>query len=88
VTTQGDRLAKLREVIELLDVDVIGSQEIADRAALQLLFPPTTWHILIDDDSGDLQDVAIVVRRPFSVRGFDASLDADDDHFLFPGTGQ
>ena len=40
VSSQGDRLAKLREVITRLDARIIGLQEIDNRAALQLLFPP------------------------------------------------
>ena len=86
ITAQGDRLSKLQEVITLLDADVIGLQEIADRAALERVFPPSDWTILIDDDSGDDQDVAIVVRKPFTLLGVDPSLDADDANFLFPGS--
>jgi endonuclease/exonuclease/phosphatase family metal-dependent hydrolase len=86
VQTQGDRLQKLRQVIDLLDADVIGLQEIDDRAALNLVFPPADWQVIIDDDSGVNQDVAIAVRRPFALSGFDATLDADDEHFLFPGS--
>lgn len=85
VTGQGDRRAKLQELINHLEADVIGLQEINDRAALNLIFPPTDWHIVIDDDSGSAQDVAIVVRKPLRVLGFSADLDADDEHFLFPG---
>jgi endonuclease/exonuclease/phosphatase family metal-dependent hydrolase len=84
VQTQGDRLQKLRDVISLLDADVIGLQEIDNRAALELLFPPADWQIIIDDDSAENQDVAIVVRRPLAVVGFETNLDADDQHFLFP----
>ena len=40
VVNQGDRLNKLREVMALLDAHVIGLQEIADRAALERVFPP------------------------------------------------
>lgn len=83
VQSQGNRLDKLKEVIDLLDADVIGLQEIDDRAALQLLFDPHEWHILIDDDSGENQDVALVVRKPLQVSGFPPDLDADDEHFLF-----
>jgi hypothetical protein len=83
VSTQGDRLSKLREVIGLLDAHVIGLQEIADRAALELLFPPVEWHVVIDDDSTDAQDLAVAVRKPLRVVGLPADLDADDAHFLF-----
>jgi endonuclease/exonuclease/phosphatase family metal-dependent hydrolase len=83
VSTQGDRLSKLKNVIALLDADVIGLQEIADRAALQLLFPAQDWHIVIDDESSDNQDVALAVRKPLRVLGVNADLDADDSNFLF-----
>lgn len=86
VTGQGDRRAKLLDVINQLEADVIGLQEIKDRAALNLIFPSSEWHIVIDDDSGSAQDVAVVVRKPLRVIGFSADLDADDQHFLFPGT--
>ncbi len=81
---QGDRLDKLRQVIESLEADAIGLQEIADRTALELLFPPNEWQIVIDDDSSDDQDLAAVVRRPFRILNIGADLDADDEHFLFP----
>lgn len=84
VQNQGDRLVKLRRVVELLEADVIGLQEIGDRAALELVFPPSDWRIIIDDDSGNTQDVAAVVRRTLDIVGFDSDLDADDQHFLFP----
>jgi endonuclease/exonuclease/phosphatase family metal-dependent hydrolase len=85
VNTQGDRLSKLSQVISLLDADVIGLQEIKDRAALNLVFPPDAWTVVIDDDSADEQDVAVAVRKPFKVVGINADLDADDSNFLFPG---
>jgi hypothetical protein len=46
VVNQGDRLNKLRDVITVLDAHVIGLQEIADRAALERVFPPTEWHLV------------------------------------------
>jgi endonuclease/exonuclease/phosphatase family metal-dependent hydrolase len=85
VQNQGNRLDKLRQVITLLDADVIGLEEIADRAALKLVFPPDKWDILIDDDSTDVQDLAIVARHPFKIIGVNVNLNADDVNFLFPG---
>ena len=81
---EGDRKAKLERVIELLEADVIGLQEIKDRRALEAIFPPEAWHLVIDDDSADDQDLAVAVRRPLRVLS-PADLDADDDDFLFPG---
>jgi hypothetical protein len=83
VVNQGDRLSKLQEVMALLDAHVIGLQESADRAALALVFPPPEWHLVIDDDSPDVQDLAVAVRKPLRVVGLPADLDADDEHFLF-----
>ena len=65
---------------------MIGLEEIADRAALKLVFPPDKWDILIDDESTDLQDLAIVVRHPFKIIGVNPSLNANDENFLFPGS--
>lgn len=79
------RKANLHSVIEHLDADVIGLQEIADRPALEVVFPPQDWLLVIDEDSGSTQDVALAVRKPWTVEGVDADLDADDQNFLFPG---
>jgi len=76
VVNQGDRLDKLKKVIELLDADVIGLNEIDDRAALELLFPPAQWNIVIDDASGDDQDLALVAKKD--------SLKVINHRFLFP----
>ena len=78
------RLGHLKQVIAELEADIIGLQEIDDRKALKNVFPPTQWHIIIDDDSGNRQDLALVVRKDFKVLGFGGELDADDEHFLFP----
>jgi endonuclease/exonuclease/phosphatase family metal-dependent hydrolase len=78
VQEQGNRLEKLRAVISLLNADAIGLQEIRDRAALELLFPPADWVIVIDDSSGDDQDVAVVARK--------RSLTVLSHRFLFEGS--
>jgi endonuclease/exonuclease/phosphatase family metal-dependent hydrolase len=80
VVDQGDRLAKLRTVIESLDADVLGLQEIDDRAALHILFPASQHDILIDDQSSSNQDVALVVRRPCTIVG-----QVSVPGFVFPG---
>lgn len=81
--TQGGRADSLKKVIRLLETDVIGLQEIDDRPALEAIFDPAEWQLVIDDDSGSNQDLAVAVRRPLEVVGFAAHLDADDEHFLF-----
>ncbi|MFG0306543.1 MAG: endonuclease/exonuclease/phosphatase family protein [Phycisphaerales bacterium JB040] len=80
-----DRKDRLLAVIEALGADVIGLQEIDDAAALDAVFPRSEWIQIIDDDSGDDQDVAMVVRKStLSVVDSTADrIDADDMHFLF-----
>lgn len=80
-----ERLKHLKDVIKHLDADIIGLQEIDDRQALEGVFPKNEWHIIIDDDSNEKQDLALVVKKHLNVKGFDDDiLDADDKHFLFP----
>lgn len=82
-----DRLVNIKQVIEELDADIIGLQEIDDRLALEMVFSPADWQIIIDDDNGDKQDLALVVRNGISVLGFSGNeLDADEEHFLFPNS--
>ena len=85
---KDERVDNIRQTIAELDADVIGLQEVKDREALELIFDPNDWQLVIDDDSGDEQDVAVAVKSPLKVIGLnddDTDLDADDDDFLFPG---
>ena len=85
IKDRRDRKERLLAVIEALGADVIGLQEIDDAAALDSVFPQSEWIQIIDDDSGDDQDLAMVVRKStLSVVGSTADrIDADDEHFLF-----
>ena len=76
-----DRAEAIKDVIEKLDAHVIALQEIDDREALEEVFDTNEWKLVIDDDSGDNQDVAVAVRNPIEL--VDDNLDADDDDFLF-----
>ena len=85
VGDDGDRLNKLKQVISLLEADIIGLQEIADRTALEKVFPKKDWHLVIDDDGGELQDLALAVRKRWgSVPDFPSTPDAEPTNFLFP----
>lgn len=84
--SQDDREQKLEDVIDALAADVIALQEIDDRAALERIFPPNQWRLIIDDDSGENQDVALAVRAALELPNFANNLDADDDDFLFSDT--
>ena len=75
-------------VISILGGDVIGLQEIDDRAVPPEIFDPAVWDLVIDDDSGYSQDVlGIAVRRDtVEIVGLPDDRDADDEHSLFPGS--
>ena len=66
----------------------LGYRRYRNRAALERLFDPAEWHIVIDDDSRSArldQDVAVVVRRRLElVSPSEDDTDADDEDFLFP----
>lgn len=82
-----ERIQRLKSVIEKLNADVIGLQEIKDRATLRQIFASDKWQIVIDDQSNENQDVALAVRLPFKVmsqNGNSSDIDADDGDFLFP----
>ena len=84
LNAKPERKERLQAVIEELKPDIVALQEIRDRQALEQLFDLNTWSILIDDDSGDDQDLAIVIRRPLEFEDR-RELDADDADFLFSG---
>ena len=71
-----ERKANLRKVIELLDADIIGFQEIKDPAALKNILPPN-YQVAMIDDSSEVQELAIAVRSPLKVRSV---------RYVFPDT--
>lgn len=82
------RRRNLHELVQQLDAHVIGLQEVADRAAVRLVFPADTWQVVIDDQSDDDQDVAVAVRSPARLKGVAESVrdvDAEDRDFAFEG---
>jgi len=81
---QSPRKQRIKDVLSQLNADVIGLQEIDDRPALEAVFDKTKWALIIDDDSGSTQDVALAVRKStLTVNGVSSDLDADNEHFLF-----
>lgn len=81
-----ERRKKIKKVIELLDADIIALQEIDDRKALEAVFDKNEWLLIIDEESGNNQDVALaVLKARFKLPDGPADQDADNEHFLFPG---
>ncbi len=81
----GNRIEKLRTIVDEISPTVVAVQEVDDRAAMQQVFPEGDWLIVIDDDSRDKQDLAFAVRRPWKLDGIAEDLDADDENFLAEG---
>lgn len=81
----GDRIEKLKQVIQDIKPTVACLQEVADRATVNLVFPEDKWLVIIDDDSDDEQDVAVAIRRPWKALGVADDLDAEDENFLAGG---
>lgn len=82
---QAPRKQRIKDVLDQLNADVIGLQEIDDRRALEAVFDKNKWALIIDDDSGNNQDVALAVKKvTLQVNGVPNDLDADNEHFLFP----
>jgi len=83
-----ERANRIKEVIKKLDADVIGLQEIDDRAALERVFSKDDWYLVIDDKSKQKQDLAVAVRKPFKVVNLKGdpknNQSAGDGDFLFP----
>lgn len=78
------RIQRLKQIIREINPDVVAVQEMDDRAAMELIFDPAQWQIIIDDDSRDRQDVAFAIKKPWRATNIPADLDADDEHFLAP----
>jgi endonuclease/exonuclease/phosphatase family metal-dependent hydrolase len=64
LNAKPQRKQRLSAVIEQLRPDIIALQEIRDRQALEELFEPNAWSILIDDDSNDEQDLGNRRKTP------------------------
>jgi len=73
------RRSNLVAVIEKLDADVIGFQEVKDPAALENILPQD-YSIAMIDDTTEVQEVALAVRSPLEIQSYkyvfpDTSLD-------------
>lgn len=71
----GERKAHLQNILQELDADVIGFQEISSIPALQNILSPD-YRIAMIDNSLEIQEVALAVRRPLTIRSA---------QYVFPG---
>ena len=63
------RQERLQTVIDKLDADIIGFQEIQSKSALERILPDN-YTIGMIDDPEELQELAIAVREPFEITDF------------------
>ena len=69
------RKRQLQNVIQELDADIIGFQEIDDPAALENILP-REYKIAMLDDVDEVQELALAVRPPFRITSYG---------YVFPG---
>lgn len=86
LASQGGRAQRLKDVIAQTGGHAFGLSEIKDRKAVEAVFPPARWGILIDrDDNGEDQDNAIVFdKSKLEMVNAPVDLKATDANFLFP----
>jgi len=71
-----ERKSNLQQVINKLDADIIGFQEINSPAALKNILP-SEYTIAMIDDPGQVQELALAVRPPFKIKSY---------KYVFPDT--
>lgn len=78
------RKEAFQSTVNLLNADVIAFQEVRDRSALELFFPAEQWHIIIDNESTDDQNLAYVIRKGVDYSLISGSIhNAEKEDFLF-----
>lgn len=65
-TSSATKHNALKQVIAAMNADIIGIQEVRDRAALEKVFTSTDWHLVIDDQASD-RNLAVAVKKPLTI---------------------
>lgn len=80
-----ERREKIIRVINSSDADIFAIQEVKDRKALEYIFSPLEWNLIIDDDSRSNQDLAFAIRKGMEYRLSSNNVyNAGLDDYLFP----
>lgn len=82
--TEGNRIDNIKKVLDAINGDVIGMQEVGNRATLELVYPKNEWNLIIDDQSTDRQNPAFAIRKEYKILGYNAALDANENNFIAP----
>ncbi len=78
------RIANLKSVLNNVQPDIIGLQEIQSRKALNQIFDDK-WEIGMMDEASEDQEVAIAVRKPLKLEEVGMVFDDPIFDFSFPG---
>ena len=79
-----DRIRNVRAVLNGLDADVVGFQEIQSVRALRQVLG-AEWDIAMVDDADDQQETAVAVRKPLVLAGFEPVFPSPSLDEYFPG---
>lgn len=78
-----ERKANLRAVLNTLDADVIGFQEIQDREALENILNDD-YEIAFIDDPNEVQELGLAVKKPFTILSQKYAFPDTAHNFAFP----
>lgn len=78
-----ERKERLQKIIDDLDADIIGFQEINNEAALRNILSDD-YAIAIIDGKNDVQDVALAVREPYRIKSKSLVFSGKKYDFAFP----
>jgi endonuclease/exonuclease/phosphatase family metal-dependent hydrolase len=79
-----ERIANIKSVLNRVDADVYGLQEIASRKALDQIFD-SNWEIGIADDPSEPQETAIAVKKPLKIQSVELVFEGRNLDDAFPG---
>lgn len=80
-----ERLANIRSVLQNTAPDIVGLQEIEGKAALLKVFPASEWELALLDDPQEFQEVALAVRKPYKIEGWEMVFPGQELDYAFPG---
>lgn len=79
-----ERVTRLNSVLRSVNADVVGVQEVQSRKALTQIFD-SSYTIAIMDEPDEDQEVALAVRKPYTVESYTTLFRGKELDFPFPG---
>lgn len=78
------RVDRLKNILRSINPNLIGVQEVQSRKALEQLFDSTYTIAMMDEEDED-QEVALIVRKPYTVESYTTLFRSKELDFAFPG---